>query len=334
MQAKVLPGKPTTVARLARALRRGELVAVPTETVYGLAGDALNPRACRAIFRAKGRPSNDPLIVHVFQRSQVDELAERNEAADRVMEAFWPGPLTLVLPKKPAVPDIVTSGQPSVALRLPSHPLFRKLLRACGRPLAAPSANPFGYISPTTAEHVRESLGKKIPYILDGGPCAIGLESTIVDLRDPSRPAILRPGAISRAQLEGVLGRRVSTAARQAPRAGHAAVAPGLLSKHYSPRTPLELRKRITRAELQSAPANEAFLLLRKPRFSLPAELSDRVSWLSDAGDLESAARALFDSLRRLDRQRWAKLHAELAPGKSGLALAINDRLTRAAAKR
>jgi L-threonylcarbamoyladenylate synthase len=203
--ARVLRGTPRNIALLARALRRGQLVAVPTETVYGLAANALSPAACAAIFRAKGRPANDPLIAHIHDLAQLDQLAHRNPAVEKLARAFWPGPLTIVLPKKPIVPDIATSGLPSVAIRMPAHPLFRALLKKCALPLAAPSANPFGYISPTRAAHVRDGLGKKIPRILDGGECAIGLESTIVDLRDPRRPAILRPGKISAKQIARVL---------------------------------------------------------------------------------------------------------------------------------
>jgi len=332
-RASLYRGTSRNLARLARALQRGELVAVPTETVYGLAADALNPRACRKIFQAKGRPSNDPLIVHIERLSQLDALAERNEAVDRLAAKFWPGPLTLVLPKKSCVPAIVTSGQPSVALRMPSHPLFRKLLRACGRPLAAPSANPFGYISPTTAEHVLESLGQKIRFILDGGPSAIGLESTILDLRNPARPTLLRPGAIARSELETVLGRRVFTLKLRKTPTTAAVVAPGLLSKHYSPRTPLVLHPRLRPSAVRNATTQEVFVFQRRPRLAPGASAPANVCWLSDEGDLGEAAHALFATLRRLDRAGWKKIHAELAPGKSALALAINDRLGRAAAR-
>jgi L-threonylcarbamoyladenylate synthase len=334
-EATTYQGTPGNIARLARALRRGDLVAVPTETVYGLAANALDARACRKIFRAKGRPSNDPLIVHIHRFEQLAELAEVNAEAKRVAKAFWPGPLTLVLPKKPHVPSIVTSGLPSVAVRSPKHPLFRKLLRAARLPLAAPSANPFGYISPTTAEHVREGLRKKISHILDGGPCEIGLESTILDLRDPARPRILRPGAIERAALEKVLGRRVSIVARPVSQAATAALAPGMLTKHYSPRTPLVLHAKISPAQLQKLPPDEVALLIRasKGRVTTTAR-SGRIVCLTENGDLAEAAQLLFARLRELDRGRWKRIHAELAPGRTALALAINDRLTRAAAKR
>ncbi|MFM8618546.1 MAG: L-threonylcarbamoyladenylate synthase [Opitutaceae bacterium] len=160
---------------------------MPTETVYGLAADALDAAACTGIYQAMGRPPTDPLIVHVLSVRDAEKIAPLNPAARRLADAFWPGPLTLVLEKRAAVPDIVTAGLGSVAIRVPAHALFRRLLRATGRPLAAPSANPFGYVSPTTAEHVRAGLGERIGLILDGGPCAVGLESTIVDVRDPAR---------------------------------------------------------------------------------------------------------------------------------------------------
>ena len=328
-RAKIYAGNERNLTRLARALTRGELVAVPTETVYGLAGDALNPKACRAIFRAKGRPSHDPLIVHVQDRAAVAALAETSPAFEKIADAFWPGPLTVVLPKKRIVPDIVTSGQPSVAIRCPAHPLFRKLLKKCGRPLAAPSANPFGYISPTTALHVLESLGARIDYILDGGAAKIGLESTILDLRNPRAPRVLRPGAISRRELERVLGVRV-TERRQVAKARTHAPAPGTLSRHYSPRTPLKLTERLRVSEAALRP-KEAFLFFKKPaRVDRGVK---NIFWLSERGDLTEAAQNLFAKLRQLDRSGWTHLHAERGPGDAGLARAINDRLTRAAAR-
>lgn len=330
-QARLFRGTPRNLARLARALQRGELVAVPTETVYGLAGDALNPAACRKIFKAKGRPTNDPLIVHIHTLAQLDVLAERNDAVERVARAFWPGPLTIVLPKKAVVPDLVTSGRPSVAVRMPGHRLFRELLKLCGRPLAAPSANPFGYISPTSAVHVRDSLGGKIDYILDGGEADIGLESTILDLRDPRRPAILRPGAISAKEIARVLKRPVAGSGKTNTRG--AAIAPGMLSKHYSPRSPIQLHRRLDAKHVRALPADEVALFLFKPA-AAKTTAAQNVCWLAERGDLREAGRKLFAALRALDDGRWKRIHAELAPGSDGFALAINDRLTRASAKR
>ena len=314
--ARLYRGTPANLARLARRLRAGDLVAVPTETVYGLAANALDARACRKIFTAKGRPTNDPLIVHIHSLAQLDQVAETNAAALKLARKFWPGPLTLVLPKKSVVPDVVSAGLPSVAVRMPSHPLFRRLLKLTGLPLAAPSANLFGYVSPTSAEH----------HILDGGPCAIGLESTIVDLRDPKKPRLLRPGAVTLAQLSRALGVRVRPAPAPA-RAQAAQLAPGLLARHYSPRTSVVLHARLSPAVAARSPANEAWIFVAQPR-----GLTDKnIFWLDERGNLRVAARRLFATLRRVDSLGFARIHVELARGE-GLAPAINDRLRRAAA--
>lgn len=324
--ARVYRGTPRNLARLAALLRSGGLVAVPTETVYGLAANALNGRACRKIFTAKGRPAEDPLIVHIHGLSELAQVAEPNGAALLLAKKFWPGPLTIVLPKKSCVPDIVSAGLASVAVRMPSHPLFRRLLRLARLPLAAPSANPFGYVSPTTAEHVRAGLGRKVRHILDGGPSHIGLESTIIDLRDPRTPCLLRPGAVTRQELERALGRKIRssgpTARPRQPRT--AQIAPGLLARHYSPRTPLILHARMPRRRA----AGEAWIFLAKPA-GRPAP---NVFWLDKRGQMKGAARHLFATLRRADQGGFARLHAERAQG-AGLAEAINDRLRRAAAR-
>lgn len=311
---------------LARRLQAGELVAVPTETVYGLAANAFDERACREIFRAKGRPLTDPLIVHVHDLRQLDSLCVTNPAAAKLAREFWPGPLTLVLPKRASVPDIVTAGRPSVAVRMPRHPVLRRLLKRAGVPLAAPSANPFGYVSPTTAAHVREGLGSKIRDILDGGPAHVGVESTIVDLRDPARPRLLRPGAITQQDLERVLKRPILALPkkRRHGTANVAQLAPGLLARHYSPRTPV-----VVHATLTKFPhPNAAYLCIRRPGGPLPKN----VFWLDARGDLRRAARRLFAELRRLDEKGFTAIHTELAQGE-GLADAINDRLRRAAAR-
>jgi L-threonylcarbamoyladenylate synthase len=328
IHTRVYKGSVANLRRLARALQRGELVGVPTETVYGLAGNALDPEACREIFRAKGRPTADPLIVHIHDWSQLEQLAEPNEAAKRLAKAFWPGPLTMILPKKEIVDDIVTSGLPSVAIRMPGHRLFRRLLKLCRLPLAAPSANPFGYVSPTTAAHVKAGLDGKIRHILDGGAARIGLESSIVDLRDPKKPRILRPGAITREQMEKILGCRVLTKKAGARKKSGAQVAPGLLKRHYSPHTPVVLHEKIANSPWEAEPGNEAWLLLSQPKGETPKN----VFWLDERGALDCAARRLFGVLRSLDTAGYVRIHAELAPG-TGLADAINDRLRRAAAK-
>ncbi len=356
-QARIYSGTARNLALLAGVLRRGGLVAVPTETVYGLAANALDAKACAEIFRAKGRPQTDPLIVHVEAVADLEKLAVVNEAALVLAKKFWPGPLTIVLPKKAIVPDIVSAGLPSVAVRMPAHPLFRKLLRLAGVPLAAPSANPFGYVSPTTAEHVRTNLGTKIGYILEGGPCAVGVESTIIDLRDAKRPRLLRPGAVTQAQLEAALGVpvrvgvkgkvKVKVALKAGPGAkarrpeeqadamkaeeAVAQVAPGMLTRHYSPRTPVVLHDQFTREDAAGAMADrsEAWVFLAKPK----AVRGKNIFWLDARGDLRGVARRLFAMLRELDDAGFARIHVERASGAEGLAEAINDRLRRAAAQ-
>jgi L-threonylcarbamoyladenylate synthase len=328
--ARIFKATPRNLALLARRLQAGDLVAVPTETVYGLAGNALDPRACAKIFRAKGRPAQDPLIVHIHSFQQLAQLCNPNETALRLAEAFWPGPLTLVLPKNNSVPDIVTAGRDSVAIRMPGHRLFRRLLKLAGLPLAVPSANPFGYLSPTTAEHVREGLGSKISYILDGGPAQIGVESTIVDLRDPQRPAILRPGGITAAELDRHLGQPLTQVKRRiaTSTSPKGQIAPGLLARHYSPRTPLTLHSRLAPVVNAKSKPDEAFVYLRRPDDN-PAP---NVFWLDAKGDLAGIARRLFATLRRIDAMNFRRIHVE-RPAAIGLGVAINDRLTRAAAR-
>jgi len=310
-------------------LRSGGLVAAPTETVYGLAANALDADACEHIFLAKARPQTDPLIVHIEAIADLAKLAVVNPAALVLAKIFWPGPLTLVLLKTALVPAIVSAGLPSVAVRMPAHPLFRRLLRLAGVPLAAPSANPFGYVSPTTAQHVRDGLGDKISHILDGGPCSVGLESTIVDLRQPARPRVLRPGAITRAQLEQALGIPVlAPGRRRTPATAVAQIAPGLLTRHYSPRTPVQLHTRLTTRAVSSGDQREAWVFIAKP----PVLRGKNIHWFDHRGDLPRVAQRLFALLRELDQAGFTRLHIELAPGRAGLADAINDRLRRAAA--
>jgi len=326
--ARVYHGTPRNLARLARRLRAGELVAVPTETVYGLAANAFDAAACRKIFAAKGRPATDPLIVHIHRWRDLAQVAETNATAEKLAAKFWPGPLTLVLRKKSAVPEVVSAGLPSVAVRMPAHPLFRRLLRLTGLPLAAPSANPFGYVSPTTAEHVRAGLGRKIRYILDGGASPIGLESTIVDLRNPRKPRLLRPGAVTHAALERALRAKVSRP-NPAPRTGKSdavQLAPGMLARHYSPRAAVVLHQRIDAHGPLAA--DEAWVFLARPT----QRRGRNIFFLDPRGDMRGVARRLFATLRRCDDGRFKKIHLELAPG-TGLADAINDRLRRAAAQ-
>ena len=313
---------PASIARAAELIRAGECVAFPTETVYGLGADATNPRAVAKIFSIKDRPSFDPLIVHVATAAAVTELAvEVPDGARRVIDTYWPGPVTVVLPKRDIIPDLVTAGLPSVALRCPRHPVAEALLRECRRPVAAPSANPFGYVSPTTATHVEQQLGESIPLILDGGPCSVGIESTIVAFSD-RRPTILRHGVVTRAQLEEIIG-PVDEAAPDAP-----IQAPGQLPRHYAPRTPLQLVGSTT--EVPAARRTGAALLSVGPVADTKGFA--RVEVLSATADLEEAAAGLFAALRRLDDCEIHHAYA-IPPPEIGIGKAVSDRLRRAAAR-
>jgi L-threonylcarbamoyladenylate synthase len=328
MKTRVHRPTPAVLRRLAQELRRGQLVAIPTETVYGLAANALDARACRRIFTAKRRPADDPLIVHVPSLAAAAPLAHWNDAARILARKFWPGPLTLVLPKQACVPVIVTSGQNTVAVRSPAHPLARKLLLLAGIPLAAPSANPFGYVSPTTAAHVLDGLGGRIPHVLDGGAAAVGVESTIVDVTDPRRLVILRPGAISARDLRAAL-QAAGLRARIGRKARPKTLAPGLLDQHYSPHTPFVLVARAPRR----APADTGIIRWQGPG-ALGASGGQEFA-LSLDGSPEQAARALYAVLRAADARGFARIICEKAPARAGAwGEAINDRLTRAAGKR
>lgn len=304
----------------ARLLRAGELVAIPTETVYGLAANAFDEAAVLQVFAAKQRPSFDPLIVHIGHRDDVGRVAkDLPPGAEALMDAFWPGPLTLVLPKRPEVPDLVTSGLDTVAVRMPAHPLTRKLLQLLDFPLAAPSANPFGYVSPTTAQHVAEQLGAKLPYILDGGPCEVGVESTIIGW-EAGQWRLYRPGGIPSEAIEEVIGKVGSAQEQILP------VAPGMLESHYAPRKPVYVGDV---PALMCRFAGERIGII-----SFCTEYpAHRCELLSEGGDLSEAARNLFAVLRALDHTDCAVILAEVFPNE-GLGRAINDRLRRASAKR
>jgi L-threonylcarbamoyladenylate synthase len=301
------------------AIRRGELVGLPTETVYGLAADALNPEAVVRIFAAKGRPRFDPLIVHIADPDWAWQIAQPSPRAQRLAAACWPGPLTLVLKRQAIVPDIVTSGLETVGVRCPDHVVARELIRICGTPLAAPSANPFGRISPTTAEHVREQLGDQVAVVLDGGPCRVGIESTVL-LPDP-HPVILRPGGLTRERLEEILGEPVALAG-SGERAAHLPPqAPGMLASHYAPRKPLTL---LPPGATWPGDATIGILAFSNATPHPHREI------LSRSGDLAEAATNLFAALRRLDASPATRIMAEMVPD-HGLGLGINDRLRRAA---
>lgn len=303
VQTRLLPYGPEAIAAAARLIARGLPVAVPTETVYGLAADATDGEAVARIYEAKGRPSFNPLIVHVLNASQAAELAAFGAEARNLADLYWPGPLTLVLPLRPGsgLSSLVTAGRPTVALRAPAHAAMRDLLIATQRPLAAPSANASGRISPTRAEHVRESLGGRIRLIVDGGPTMHGIESTIVAV-DGGRLRLLRPGPID-------LGLPLAP--------GGAVEAPGQLASHYAPGKPLRL---------DAGRREEGEWLI-----GFGAVAGD--STLSARGDLVEAAAALFDRLHEADRQAARRIAVAPIPDE-GLGAAINDRLRRAAAPR
>jgi L-threonylcarbamoyladenylate synthase len=316
--AKRLQASLGEIGEAARALRAGKLVAFPTETVYGLGGDATNDRAVAAIFAAKGRPSFNPLIVHVSNMSAAAQLADFTSKAQAVARRFWPGPLTLVLPRRRdcKVSLLATAGLDSVALRVPAHKIAQTLLMMAGVPLAAPSANPSGRLSPTVADHVLGDLGDKVEFVIDDGPCAIGIESTVLSLLD-DKPRILRPGAVTAEQIAEALQEPVDVAAgaedAAAPRS------PGRLLSHYAPSLPVRLNA-------AAAETGEALLGFGP---NAPNEAAN----LSATGDLQEAAANLFAMLRQLDDPKFRAIAVMPVP-ETGLGLAINDRLRRAAAPR
>ncbi|MCB9283462.1 MAG: threonylcarbamoyl-AMP synthase [Lewinellaceae bacterium] len=313
----------TDIQHAKNLLEAGELVAIPTETVYGLAANAYNDKAVSEIFRVKNRPSFDPLIVHVGRWEQVAEfVVEIPEQAQHLAARFMPGPLTLLLPKNERLSDIVTAGSPQVAVRMPNHYLTQQLLHLLSFPLAAPSANPFGYISPTTARHVADQLDEQVPYILDGGACTIGIESTILGFENGT-PTIYRKGGLTIEMIEDAIGpvavKPYSTSQPQAP---------GMLQSHYAPRIPLKIG---AIGELLSAfePNRTGVLAFRRKVPVVPA--ANQVV-LSKNGDFAEAARNLFAGMRYLDGLDLDVILAEPVP-EMGLGRAINDRLRRAAAQ-
>ena len=322
------PVDPAQIAQAVAVLKRGGLVAVPTETVYGLAADAGNEAAVRAVFAAKGRPADHPVIVHVADASAIDAWARDVPASARALAAdFWPGPLTLVLKRSARALDVVTGGQDTVGLRCPAHPWAHALLQAFGGALAAPSANSFGRVSPTTAEHVRADLGEKprgeVDLILDGGPCPVGIESTIIDLSGSS-PTLLRPGFITRAALEQVLGVPVTEAGGDAPRAS------GRLEKHYAPRTPLEVVP-VDRLGSRLAALFHLRVALLAPQAVLSTLRAPPAVQLAAPEDAVTYGREFYANLHRLD-QSGAERIVIAAPPQGTDWAAIHDRLKRAQA--
>ncbi len=314
---RIVDGGPAGLAQAAETLRDGQPVAVPTETVYGLAVDATSDQAVARVFAAKDRPRFNPLIVHVADPAEAAAHALLDDRAEHLVDTLWPGPLTLVLRRRPrsAISLLATAGLDSVAVRMPSHPVTRRLLAMVGRPLAAPSANRSGEVSPTTAQHVLESLGGRIPLIVAGGRATVGVESSVVDLTG-DRPVLLRPGGLPRADLEALLGPLAEPEpSAEAPRS------PGRLASHYAPKAPV----RLGAVEVGS---DEALLT-----FGPDLRRGERVRNLSETGDLAEAAANLFAFLRDLDRPGVAAIAVAPIPDR-GLGEAINDRLRRAAAPR
>ena len=315
----IYPAKDTFIHMAAQALQQGNVVAFPTETVYGLGANALNAEAVAKIFEIKQRPFFDPLIVHVDSLNMVQQVvATLPDIALRCMEAFWPGPLTLVLPKSNSIPEIVTAGLDTVAVRMPQHEVAQKLIQASGVPIAAPSANPFGYLSPTTAEHVAKQLGDKVDIILDGGKCPVGVESTIIKI-ERDAITLLRHGGIPLEEIEAVAGKVNIIKHTQVE-------APGQLPYHYAPKTKIVLIKDITNIPDDSSCA----IILYKKR-DLPFK-NIHTMYLSDNGDMRQAAANLFTCLHALDAMKLAVIYAEEIP-EVGLGQAIMDRLKKAQAR-
>lgn len=338
MQTQILPATPEAIAQGAALLREGQLVAFPTETVYGLGANALEEQAVRGIFAAKGRPADNPLIVHVPEAAAAESLCHLTPEAHMLMEAFCPGPLTLLLPKKDRVLAVVNAGLPSVAIRIPSHPVAQALLRACGLPVAAPSANASGRPSPTAAAHVLHDLRGKLPLILDGGACAVGLESTVLDMT-ATPPTLLRPGAITPEMLLTVLPRvRVADSVLRPLEPGEKALSPGMLYRHYAPNAklmlvkgrPEEVRRRCAALCREAlAQGTRARILAFQEHLPLYGEGLPLVP-IGSLAQPETVAQGLFQVLRQMDQEGAQLLLCEV-PEAEGIGLAILNRLYRAA---
>lgn len=324
----MLPIRAEAITEAVSALRRGEVIGLPTETVYGLAGDARNPEALQRIFATKGRPADHPLIVHLADAKQLSDWAiDVPVAAMQLAQAFWPGPMTLILKRQAAVSDLVTGGQDTVGLRVPSHPWAQAVLQAFGGGLAAPSANRFGHVSPTTAQHVRDEFGDAVPVVLDAGPCQVGIESTIIDL-SAGTPRILRPGLISAEQIEAVLHAAPETPGARQPSASTPRVS-GSLASHYAPRTTAELvrRHRLDARYRELERDDETVRVLSIG--PLPAGLEG----LALPNTPDEYARHMYAALRMLDQEGADRILIESPPELASW-IAVHDRLQRAASAR
>ena len=341
MMTKMARADSASVREAAGILKTGGLVAFPTETVYGLGANAFDADAVLSIFTAKGRPADNPLIVHIHDRAQLDEIGDIPPRAPALMDAFWPGPLTILFPRKASIPDVVTAGLSTVAVRMPSHPVALSLLKESGVPVAAPSANRSGRPSPTTAMHVLEDMRGIIPMILDGGPCEIGVESTVLDLTH-GRPVILRPGGVTKSMLEEVLHEEVYLAGSilRPLQPDEKALSPGMRYKHYAPKGNVTLVR-----GGETAVVSTLRLLCRQDlaagKKSCVLCFTEHVPMLSDCcphdmGSVENhaeIAHRLFDILRHLDQEGMETIYSEVIPPE-GVGLAVMNRLGRAAAFR
>ena len=311
----------TSVSEAARLLKEGEVVAIPTETVYGLAGNAFEPKALAKIFAAKERPTFDPLIVHIADIAQLTDIAKDiPDSAYRLAEAYWPGPMTIILPKKDCIPDLCTSALPSVAVRFPSHPIAQAIIKESGLPLAAPSANLFKHVSPTTAEHVAAQLADRIAGIVDGGPCSVGVESSIISL--VGEPTVMRPGAITPEMFKAILGEVKIKESTSKP--GQPMLAPGQCDTHYRPQVPLYYGEVPAGYTLPEHTVRIAFGTQAGP---IPATVN-----LSATGDMVEATSKLYAFMHDLDKSEYDLILVDPIPN-TGVGMALNDRLKRASIK-
>ena len=313
----------TSVSEAARLLKEGEVVAIPTETVYGLAGNAFEPKALAKIFAAKERPTFDPLIVHIADIAQLSDIAKDiPDSAYKLAEAYWPGPMTIILPKKDCIPDLCTSALPSVAVRFPSHPIAQAIIKESGLPLAAPSANLFKHVSPTTAEHVAAQLADRIAGIVNGGPCSVGVESSIISLTG-EKPTVLRPGAITPEMFAKVLGDVAIKESTSKP--GQPMLAPGQCDTHYRPQVPLYYGEIPVGYTLPEHTVRIAFGTQAGP---IPATVN-----LSATGDMVEATSKLYAFMHDLDKTEYDLILVDPIPN-TGVGMALNDRLKRASIKK
>ena len=311
----------TSVSEAARLLKEGEVVAIPTETVYGLAGNAFEPQALAKIFAAKERPTFDPLIVHIADIAQLTDIAKDiPDSAYKLAEAYWPGPMTIILPKKDCIPDLCTSALPSVAVRFPSHPIAQAIIKESGLPLAAPSANLFKHVSPTTAEHVAAQLADRIAGIVDGGPCSVGVESSIISL--VGEPTVMRPGAITPEMFKAILGEVKIKESTSKP--GQPMLAPGQCDTHYRPQVPLYYGEIPAGYTLPEHTVRIAFGAQVGP---IPATVN-----LSATGDMVEATSKLYAFMHDLDKSEYDLILVDPIPN-TGVGMALNDRLKRASIK-